>query len=97
MLNKMLKGIKVVLVVVIVLLGWGYQAVKPPAATNECGVPITAPRIKLRDGRHIAYKEHGVPKHLAKHFIVYIHGFSSCRHDAAIATHTSQVLVPLLY
>eukprot|EP00268_Persea_americana_P050020 TRINITY_DN5410_c0_g1_i1.p1 TRINITY_DN5410_c0_g1~~TRINITY_DN5410_c0_g1_i1.p1 ORF type:complete len:373 (-),score=72.13 TRINITY_DN5410_c0_g1_i1:238-1356(-) len=73
---------------VVILMGsmaWAYQAIQPPPP-NICGSPngppITSPRIKLRDGRHLAYKEHGVPKDKAKYKIVYVHGFDSCRHDA---------------
>lgn len=36
-------------------------------------------RIKLRDGRYLAYKERGVPKDLAKFTIVLIHGFGSSK------------------
>ncbi|CAK9141696.1 unnamed protein product [Ilex paraguariensis] len=46
--------------------------------------PITAPRIKLRDGRHLAYKEHGVPKETAKYKIISVHGFASTRHTLAV-------------
>ncbi|KAL4393108.1 uncharacterized protein LOC107628118 [Arachis ipaensis] len=46
---------------------------------------ITSARIRLRDGRHLAYKEFGVPKELAKNKIVFMHGFASSRHDTAIA------------
>nr|XP_028948885.1 uncharacterized protein LOC103433287 [Malus domestica] len=48
------------------------------------GFPIGS-RIKLRDGRHLAYKEHGVPKDNAQHKIVYVHGIDNCRHDAVVA------------
>ncbi|KAK1375764.1 AB hydrolase-1 domain-containing protein [Heracleum sosnowskyi] len=44
---------------------------------------VTASRIKLRD---LAYKEHGVPKDTAKYKIVYVHGFTSCRHYTVSAT-----------
>lgn len=52
---------------------------------------MTAPRMKLRDGRYLAYKESGVPKENAKFKIAFAHGFSSCRHDVVIATQLSQV------
>ncbi|KAL5150212.1 hypothetical protein HKD37_13G036888 [Glycine soja] len=69
-------------------LAWAYQVIQPPPP-KICGTPdgppITAPRIKLRDGRHLAYKEHGVPKDAAKYKIISVHGFNSCRHDAVIA------------
>ncbi|CAA7043238.1 unnamed protein product [Microthlaspi erraticum] len=69
---------------------------KPPPA-KLCGSlegpPITAPRIKLRDGRHLAYKEHGLPREKANNKIVLIHGSDSCRHDAVFATLLSPDLV----
>ncbi|KAK4272744.1 hypothetical protein QN277_021257 [Acacia crassicarpa] len=69
-------------------LAWAFLAIRPPPP-NICGSPdgppITAPRIKLRDGRHLAYKEHGVPKDEAKHKIIFVHGFDSCRHSAVVA------------
>ncbi|XP_061361926.1 uncharacterized protein LOC133305702 [Gastrolobium bilobum] len=75
-------------VVFIGLLAWAYQVIQPPPPKicgDPDGLPITAARVKLRDGRHLAYKEHGVPRDAAKHKIIYVHGFDSCRHDAVFA------------
>ncbi|KAF3675582.1 putative germin-like protein subfamily 3 member 2-like [Capsicum annuum] len=75
---------KILLVVLIGLLAWGYQATRPPLPKicgSPDGPPVTAPRIKLSDGRHLAYKEFGVPRENAKYKIVYIHGYDECRHD----------------
>ncbi|KAL2899703.1 putative 2-succinyl-6-hydroxy-2 4-cyclohexadiene-1-carboxylate synthase, partial [Bienertia sinuspersici] len=78
---------------------WAYQATRPPAP-KICGTPdgppITAPRIKLNDGRHLAYKEHGVPKDKAQYKFVYIHGFDSCRHHAVVANFLSPETVESL-
>lgn len=41
--------------------------------------PVVSPRIKLRDGRHLAYIERGVPKDIAKYKIVIVHGFGSSK------------------
>lgn len=75
---------------------WAYKVIQPPPQ-KICGTPdgppITAPRIKLRDGRHLAYKEHGVPKEEAMYKIILIHGFDSCRHDAGLAETLSPVIV----
>ncbi|KAL1352086.1 hypothetical protein HN51_016075 [Arachis hypogaea] len=77
-----------IIVLFIGFLFGAYQAIQPPPP-KICGTPgappITAPRIKLRDGRNLAYKEHGVPKDAAKNKIIFVHGFDSCRHDAYIA------------
>ncbi|KAF7818783.1 putative alpha/Beta hydrolase [Senna tora] len=79
-------------VLLIGFLAWAYQAIQPPPPKlcgSTHGPPITAPRIKLRDGRHLAYLEHGVPKHAANYKIIYVHGFDSCRHDAVVAKNLS--------
>ncbi|KAK6139922.1 hypothetical protein DH2020_026298 [Rehmannia glutinosa] len=80
---------KILLVSFVGLLAWAYQATKPPppkTCGSTDGPPVTAPRIQLKDGRHLAYKEYGVPKDIAKHKIVFIHGFDSCRHDVSALT-----------
>ncbi|XP_022144648.1 uncharacterized protein LOC111014285 isoform X2 [Momordica charantia] len=72
-----------------------YLAIQPPPPKicgSPGGPPITSLRIKLRDGRHLAYKEHGVPRNKAKYKIVSVHGFDSCRHDTVAA----RVLAPEL-
>ncbi|XP_044462309.1 uncharacterized protein LOC123193400 isoform X2 [Mangifera indica] len=90
----MIRGILVVSL--IGFLAWAYHTTVPPPPKicgSPGGPPITGPRIKLRDGRHLAYVEHGLPKHLAKHKIVFFHGFGSCRHDVVIAENLSQETV----
>jgi len=37
------------------------------------------PRIRLRDGRHLAYIERGVPEDKAKYKIIIVHGFGSTK------------------
>lgn len=72
-----------------------YSGIRPPPPKicgSPGGPPITAPRIKLRDGRHLAYKEYGMPREDAKYRIVFVHGFTSSRHDAVVATTLSPVL-----
>lgn len=86
-------------VVILGLVAWAYQAIQPPPPRicgSPGGPPITAPRIKLRDGRHLAYKEHGVPRDRAKHKFIYVHGFDSCRHHAIVATELSPELAESL-
>ncbi|CAH8346205.1 unnamed protein product [Eruca vesicaria subsp. sativa] len=67
-----------------------YQSIQPPPVKT---FSVTSPRVKLRDGRHLAYKEHGVSRDIARYKIVYIHGFDSCRHDAYFSNSISQGLV----
>ncbi|KAG2614896.1 hypothetical protein PVAP13_3NG017300 [Panicum virgatum] len=61
---------KLVFVLPIVLLGWAFQAILRPPAAKLCGSPggppLTSPRIKLRDGRYLAYREDGVHKDKAR-------------------------------
>ncbi|CAN6452509.1 unnamed protein product [Victoria cruziana] len=76
--------VQIALVGLVGAVVWVCQAVRP-ASSKICGSPegppVTTTRVKLRDGRHLAYKEIGVPKEKAKHKILYIHGFDQCRHD----------------
>ncbi|KAM7263396.1 hypothetical protein ACFE04_001079 [Oxalis oulophora] len=77
------------------ILSWGYQVIQPPppklcGTSTVDGPPVTAPRIKLRDGRHLAYKEHGVDKEIAKVKIIFVHGLACCRHDEVIVEGLSQ-------
>ncbi|CAH9127798.1 unnamed protein product [Cuscuta epithymum] len=90
---------KIAVVSFIGILAWAYLATQPPPSKlcgSPDGPPITAPRMKLSDGRHLAYEEFGVPKDQAAYKIVYVHGFDSCRHDAVIATNLSPDVVESL-
>ncbi|XP_021716370.1 uncharacterized protein LOC110684254 isoform X1 [Chenopodium quinoa] len=74
--------IQIYVAVVTVLLGCIYKAIKPPPPKicgSPGGPPVTSPRIKLSDGRHLSYKEAGVNKDEAKHKIIVIHGFGSSK------------------
>ncbi|XP_042042750.1 uncharacterized protein LOC121787966 [Salvia splendens] len=80
---------KLLLVFFVGFLAWAYQAIKPPPPKicgSKDGHPVTAPRIQLKDGRHLAYKEFGVPKDNAKHKIVFVHALDTCRHDVSAIT-----------
>ncbi|CAN1832333.1 hypothetical protein LINPERHAP1_LOCUS33445 [Linum perenne] len=64
-------------------LGWVYQNLlrvpNPRICGSPGGPPITSPRVKLDDGRHLAYKEIGVSKEVAKHKIIMIHGLNNSK------------------
>ena len=65
------------------LVGWVYQALKPPPPKicgSPNGPPLTSCRVKLNDGRHLAYREFGVPKEKAQHKIILSHGYYDSRH-----------------
>jgi pimeloyl-ACP methyl ester carboxylesterase len=89
---------KIAVVVFAGLIALAYQAIKPPP-TKICGSadgpPVTDTRVKLRDGRHLAYKINGVTDDKAKYKIVDIHGFDMCKFDYAIQ-HVSQDFVERL-
>ncbi|KAM1139970.1 hypothetical protein ACFX19_040800 [Malus domestica] len=87
---------RITFILLVGLLVWAYQAARPPPP-NICGSPgsppVTSPRIRLRDGRFLAYKEHGVPKQVAKYNIIFVHPFGSSRHDPVIATSVSPEVI----
>ncbi|CAN6884122.1 unnamed protein product [Brassica oleracea] len=52
------------------------------SVTNKCLMGDTCEnsnRVKLRDGRLLAYRESGVPKEEAKYKIILVHGFGSSK------------------
>ncbi|KAL0923648.1 hypothetical protein M5K25_007713 [Dendrobium thyrsiflorum] len=83
------KKLLVAAVLVIGLGSWFYVEVQPQPPRlcgSEGGPPVTAKRIRLRDGRHLAYEETGVPKERAKFKIIFCHGFASSRLDGIRAS-----------
>jgi hypothetical protein len=75
-------------------------ALQPPPPPRMCGTPggppVTARRVRLSDGRHLAYEESGVPKETARYRIVFSHGFTGSRLDSLRASQVSQRLPSLL-
>ncbi|KAJ8749893.1 hypothetical protein K2173_013808 [Erythroxylum novogranatense] len=53
-----------------------YQATQLQSPDDS---PGGSPRIRLKDGRHLAYREKGVPKNGAKYKIIIVHGFGSSK------------------
>ncbi|ONK56419.1 uncharacterized protein A4U43_C10F8420 [Asparagus officinalis] len=79
------KGARLSLILALVI-GFGswpfYVAIqpeKPKLCGSDGGPPVTSSRIRLRDGRFLAYSESGVDKELAKYKIVFCHAFASSR------------------
>ncbi|KQJ97500.1 uncharacterized protein LOC100844686 [Brachypodium distachyon] len=69
--------------------GWFASAVRPPPPTpcgSPGGPPVTAPRVRTRDGRFLAYAESGVSLAAARFKVVYSHGFSGSRADSPRAS-----------
>lgn len=79
------------IVLLIGLLGMVYQATQlPPPKLNDSSphddhLPLVSPRIRLSDGRYLAYREKGVPKDKAKHRIIIVHGFGSSKDMSFLA------------
>ncbi|CAJ2660176.1 unnamed protein product [Trifolium pratense] len=68
--------------VAVILAGWTYMAIKPPPPKicgSIDGPSVTSPRVKLSDGRHLAYREFGFPKEEARYKIIAIHGYGSSK------------------
>jgi len=72
---------RLALVFLVALLYRQLQAPAPRVPGTPGGPPVTSPRIRLKDGRHLAYHESGVPREQARYRIVFMHGFDSCRYD----------------
>ena len=74
---------RLLLVLLVALLGLAFQAILRPPPPKLCGSaggpPVTSPRIKLRDGRHLAYREDGVQRDKAKYRIIMVHAFDSTK------------------
>jgi hypothetical protein len=86
---------RVVMLVGVIVGSMIFKAVTPPPGkvlNSPDGIKVTAPRIEMRDGRYLAYREVGVRKERAKHYIVHIHGYGGSRLDT-IAIPTVSTLV----
>ncbi|KAG2670769.1 hypothetical protein I3843_14G101400 [Carya illinoinensis] len=73
---------KAAVVLLVGLLGMVYQATQlsPPQSNGSAeDSPVTSSRIRLKDGRYLAYKERGVPKENARHKIIIVHGLGSSK------------------
>ncbi|KAK4396735.1 hypothetical protein Sango_1510100 [Sesamum angolense] len=67
---------------VVGVLGYVYVALRPPSPKicgSAAGPPVTSLRVRLGDGRHLAYKERGLPKEQAKHKIIVVHAFGDSK------------------
>ncbi|KAL0537900.1 hypothetical protein IC582_026891 [Cucumis melo] len=87
----MVSGVAVVLL--IGFLGMFYQAkqLPPPSQINGSSsssnnLPVSSQRIKLTDGRYLAYTERGVSKDKANFKIIVSHGFGSSKDMTILAS-----------
>ncbi|KAG6632112.1 uncharacterized protein LOC122292976 isoform X1 [Carya illinoinensis] len=73
---------KTAVVLLMGFLGMVYQATQlpPPLGTGTAeDSPSTSTRIRLKDGRYLAYRERGVPNQKAKYKIIIVHGLGSSK------------------
>ena len=64
------------------IFGMVYQAKRlspPPLAELADDAIVISPRIRLSDGRYLAYREMGVPKDKAVYKVIIVHGFGSSK------------------
>ncbi|KAI3716776.1 hypothetical protein L1987_67901 [Smallanthus sonchifolius] len=80
--------------VVIQVCAWAYKTALPPPP-RKLG-SLTSPRIKLHDGRHLSYKEYGVPKDVAKSKIIYVHCFDCSKYQDPFAFSASPAVIEQL-
>ncbi|KAI3716774.1 hypothetical protein L1987_67899 [Smallanthus sonchifolius] len=73
---------------------WAYKTALPPPP-RKLG-SLTSPRIKLHDGRHLSYKEYGVPKDVAKSKIIYVHCFDCSKYQDPFAFSASPAVIEQL-
>ena len=97
----MVSGIAVVLL--IGFLGMFYQAkqLPPPSQINGSSsssdnLPVSSQRIKLSDGRYLAYTERGVSKDKANFKIIICHGFGSSKDMTILASQVTLIPLPLI-
>eukprot|EP00897_Mesotaenium_endlicherianum_P008757 jgi/Mesen1/790/ME000110S_11057 len=79
-----------------ILLAGLYAASKPPPMQPleaiEGAPPITALRIRLPDGRQVAYREQGAPADEAKHTLIVQHGLYSSRLAGLLRNHSVRLI-----
>lgn len=80
---------KAFIVLLVGVLGLIFQAIQlpPPQKSGaSVGLSVSSPRIRLRDGRFLAYRERGVSKKDSIYRIIVSHGFGSSKDMNVLAT-----------
>ncbi|KAI3687772.1 hypothetical protein L1987_81475 [Smallanthus sonchifolius] len=95
-----LSGILKILLIVFIakFSSSAYKATLPPPPKlcgSPNGPPITTPRVKLQDGRHLSYVELGVPKDVAKSKLIYVHCFDCSKYLNPFAAASPDVIEEL--
>lgn len=74
---------KKVMVLMMGCLGMSKQPTLPaPPAESSSNIDVQicdSKRIRLSDGRFLAYTERGVPKNKSKYRVIVVHGFASSK------------------
>lgn len=53
---------------------------------------VTSPRVRLSDGRFLAYRERGVPKIKSSYRIIIVHGFGSSKDMSFMASDVNPII-----
>ncbi|CAN4096100.1 unnamed protein product [Withania somnifera] len=80
------KKVGVASLVVLVALVFNVIHPPPPRKCSTPGGPPSTNRIELRDGRHLVYREYGVPKEVAKYKVVLVHSLGASKYEASLLT-----------
>ncbi|XP_070033689.1 uncharacterized protein [Nicotiana tomentosiformis] len=59
---------------------------RSPSNSREMQRVVSSPRIRLKDGRWLAYRERGVPMDKSLHRIILVHGINSSKDKDFLAT-----------
>ncbi|XAR60129.1 Triacylglycerol lipase [Bertholletia excelsa] len=62
------------------------SSTSPSASSEDFNLSDGTLRIRLSDGRYLAYQERGVPKHQSKYKVVIVHGFGSSKDMSFMAS-----------
>jgi len=59
---------------------------RSPSNSREMQRVVSSPRIRLKDGRWLAYRERGAPMDKSLHRIILVHGINSSKDKDFLAT-----------
>ncbi|CAI7881729.1 unnamed protein product [Closterium sp. NIES-54] len=69
-------------VVALIIAIWAvfiFRAIQAPPPVPLTDADVTSPRVRLSDGRHVAYHEMGAAADVAKYQVLVVHAWQTCR------------------
>ncbi|CAI5989409.1 unnamed protein product [Closterium sp. NIES-65] len=69
-------------VVALIIAIWAvfiFRAIQAPPPIPLTDADVTSPRVRLSDGRHVAYHEMGAAADVAKYQVLVVHAWQTCR------------------